>query len=165
MSALTRILDRDWPVLLLIFGVILLSSIVDCDADAQSRSKASIPTDQLTPRTQVWLARGMVSEAGWKAKTDHAAIAHILARRWKARQLRWPGVTFEQIIRHYCAGFYIKESALTPRQQWIRQLVPSGAEPAAWPRKYVRWDKHLPYWNEALRRAELFGRAERPVPR
>jgi hypothetical protein len=97
----------------------------------------------------------MVSEAGWLAKRDHAGIAHTLARRWRVRRERWPGVTFEQVIRHYCAGFYLKEASLDPRQLWVRQLNPMGVKPAAWPQN-VRWDKHLVWWRQVMQRVDQF---------
>jgi len=159
MMSLRKIFECDWIVLALVGLVILLSALIHCDAGAQRLRKAPIPENQLTPQTRVWLARGMVSEAGWLAERDHAAIAHTLARRWQARRERWPGVTFEQIIRHYCAGFYLKESALDPRQLWVRQLNLDGFQPAAWPRN-VRWDKHLIWWRQVLQRVDQFAEGQ-----
>jgi hypothetical protein len=159
----SKIFDCDWIILAFVLLVILASSLVHCDADAQRPRVGPVPEDQLTPQTRLWLARGMVSEAGWLAERDHAGIAHTLARRWRARRERWPGVTFEQIIRHYCAGFYLKEAALDPRQLWVRQLNPAGLQPAAWPSN-VRWDKHLVYWRQVLHRVDLFAEGRLPDP-
>ena len=151
MSVLTRIIKYGW-----ILALLLALAPMDVSAGAQSRSKAPVPQDQLTPQTKLWLARAMVSEAGWLANLDHAGIAHILARRWHARRVRWPGVTFEQIIRYYCAGFYLKESSLTPRQLWVRQLIPADVEPPAWPRNKANWPRHYKWWKGVLQRVELF---------
>lgn len=159
---LVKLFDKDWVVLMLVAMVILLSGLFRCSSPVQARD-ALVPPEQLTDSTKIWLARAMVSEAGWLAKRDHAAIAHTLARRWRVRRERWPGVTFEQVIRNYCAGFYLKEEALDPRQQWVRQLNSDGLQPESWPQN-VRWDKHLVYWRQVLDSVDRFAEGQLPDP-
>jgi hypothetical protein len=152
---LAKLFDNEWFLMTVIVAVIIGSMVTKCAAPAEAST--FLPPAQFTPRTRVWLARAMVSEAGWKAELDHAGISHILYRRWKNMRKRWPDMTFEHVIRAYCAGFYVKERSLTPRQRWIQQLIPSPRQPKDWPAKKASWKVHMPLWKAAWDRAGRFG--------
>lgn len=98
-----------------------------------------VPQVDWTPQARLWLARALVAEAGWVAPTDHAAIAWVLARRWKRMKKRWPRLRFVTVIRSYCAGLG-HHPAVTRRQMWVRSL-PWG-DPTGWLRRYAgRWQR------------------------
>lgn len=119
-----------------------------------------MPTEQWTPHAHVWLARAMVAEAGWEAKSDHVAIAYVLSRRWKRAKERWPTLRFVDVIRNYCAGLGSFRRSLTPRQRWLRALgFEVEAAPDGWPRG-ASWRRHERLWRGALKRSLKWSRGE-----
>jgi hypothetical protein len=134
-------------------AVLLLTSVAQADI---------LPEDQWNEEVAVWLARAMVSEAGWKSQNDHAAIAWVLKRRWETRVDRDPEWTFLDQIKHYCTGMKGKASR---RDRWVRDLSPDGSKPQGWPRN-VSWETYLPAWNNAwdLANAWVEGEVKDPCP-
>lgn len=122
-------------------------------------AREPLPKEQWTPGAQLWLARAMVAEAGWTAELDHAAIAHVLARRWKRLAERWPTMRFLDVVRKYCSGLGGFHRDLTLRQRWVRELQPIGEEPEGWPR-HASWSRHRPLWRAALARSASFAEGE-----
>lgn len=105
----------------------------------QVSAQEPLPKDQWTPEAKLWLARAMVSEAGWTAHRDHAALAWVLVRRWQIIQMRWPEIRFVAVVRRYCAGLRMEMRALTPRQRWVREL-PWGPPQRNLSRYERKWD-------------------------
>jgi hypothetical protein len=101
----------------------------------------------------------MVAEAGWKSARDHAAIAHVLARRYRRMVERYQSFRFVDVVRSYCAGLGGMTRSLTRRQLWVRELLPDGSEPQGWP-SHASWRVHAPLWRAALERADRFARGE-----
>ncbi|MDD9945041.1 MAG: hypothetical protein OXU20_28620 [Myxococcales bacterium] len=133
--------------------IIIVGGFLLCTSASQARPP--VPTSQWTPDTHLWLSRAMVAEAGWQAETDHVAIAHVLARRWRRAVERWPTLRFIDVIRNYCAGLGDYRRTLTRRQRWLRSLDFQLSEPSGWPRA-ISWDHHVPLWQSALRRSHLW---------
>ena len=120
---------------------------------------ASVTKGQLPPYTKsnhLWLARAMVAEAGWTKTIDHAAIAHVLGRRWNRAKQRFPNLRFEAQIRGYCSGLYRMR---TSRHIWLHNLTGSKM-PLGWPVNRVSWDRHKPLWKAALERAKRYFEGE-----
>lgn len=132
----------------LIAATLILIAVSTVEASRPS----PLPSEQWNPATHVWLARGMVAEAGWLAEKDHIAIAFVLSRRWKTRIKKYPTIRFIDVIRAYCAGLEPALHSPTLRQRWLRSLSFDISEPNSWPRK-ASWKKHLPLWRKALQRS------------
>jgi len=159
---LIKFFDKDWVVMAFVAITILFCGLFRC-SDVVHARRPMLTQEEFSPETRLWLSRAMVSEAGWLAKRDHAAIAHILYRRWKNALRRWPDLTFEQVIRRYCSGFYVSTESLTKRQKWVQELVPAAIKPANWP-ETASWERHLPLWRAVWERAGRFGRGELQDP-
>ena len=124
-----------------------------------------VPAQQWTPDAHVWLARGMVAEAGWLNDRDHVAIAYVLARRWKRVTERYPTLRFLDVIRNYCAGLGAREAA-TARQLWVRALPAPDSPmdaPEGWPRS-ASWPQHRKLWRQVLQRAQHFAMGQLADP-
>jgi hypothetical protein len=102
----------------------------------------------------------MVAEAGWKAETDHIAIAYVLARRWEAMKGRYPKIRFLDMIRAYCAGLEPTNRTPTPRQKWVRSLSLDMSTPDNWPSEHVSWERHKKFWKAALNRSDQWVRGK-----
>ncbi|MGD8860224.1 MAG: hypothetical protein PVI30_09430 [Myxococcales bacterium] len=122
-------------------------------------ARPPVPAEQWTSDARLWLARAMIAEAGWRAPRDHAAIAHVLARRWRRVVERYETIRFVDVIRNYCSGLGGLSRSPTRRQRWVRRLWPDGSRPEGWP-DYASWDRHAPLWRHTLARADRFGRGE-----
>jgi hypothetical protein len=134
---------------------------------ALSSSRASLGPEHLIPdhewndRAKTWLARAMVSEAGWDGTADHIAIAFVLYRRWKLAQKSYPKYSLVAVIRRYCAGF--RDVALTPRQKWVKNLQLDGTRPAHWPSD-IKWGDYRDRWESVLEVAETWRRGHLDDP-
>lgn len=128
-----------------------------------------LPTTEWTPQARLTLARAMVSEAGFRAKRDHVAIAWVLAIRFR----RWARVSpilasFNQMVASYCTGMdnWIPKS-MKQRLRWIRSLNdPQPNAPKGWPtKKYGKWTKSWQKrWGTVLKRADAWFRGELSDP-
>ncbi len=114
-----------------------------------------IPAEQWTPRTAIWLSRAMVAEAGFEAKTDHAGIAHVLAKRWRNMIKRWPNMKFISVVFRYAKGLGDGRRQHSRRQLWVRALTPGGFAPEHWPRK-LNWEHYRGDWRATLLRARAW---------
>lgn len=130
--------------------------LVASTAGAQA---SPLPASEWTPQVQLWLARAMVSEAGWDAELDYVAIAYVLLRRWHQMNQRWPALRFVDVVRGYCSGLGDYPRRLTARQRWIRGLSSDGEKPLHWPRN-ASWKLTYPFWKTALDVSEKWGRGE-----
>lgn len=101
-----------------------------------------IPEEQWSESAELWLARAMVSEADWSAR-DHAALAWALARRWHMRRKLEPEVTFEEIVRRYCAG--LRGKPRTQRARWVRELEGED-KPESWNDRSGLWVNYRSAW-------------------
>lgn len=119
-----------------------------------------LPEDQRTEEAEIWLARALVAEAGW-SQPDHAAIAWVLQKRWRAYQAgRDADWGFVEQIKAYCKGV-----STNTRRKWVLTLSPDGTEPEGWPAD-VLWSNYEPHWQRTLRfvRAWFAGRVPDPCP-
>jgi len=112
-------------------------------------------------QSKVWLARAMVSEAGWKNTSDHIAIAYVLLRRWKLAQKRYAKFPLVSVIRKYCAGFRGVE--FTARQKWIKNLTADAARPVHWPND-IYWSDYRERWLAVLDTAEQWRQGQYADP-
>lgn len=145
-------------------AIAVVHSIEPDAVEAQSRSMRPVPKEQWTPQARLWLARAMVAEAGFLNRTDHVALAWVLAKRWKRlRERRDPSLPFVKVVRAYCAGLG-DTAARSRRQQWVREL-PGDAQtrPKSWPSKYS-WKRHRKLWRRVLERADAWARGELADP-
>lgn len=143
-------------------AVTIFSLSISILAYAQAKP---IPTAQWTTQARITLARAMVAEAGFRSKRDHAAIAWVLAERYR----RWARVSpllasFAKMVASYCTGMdkWIPER-LKKRLTWIRALSdPQPKAPSGWPkRKYGKWDNRWETrWSRVLERADAWSRGE-----
>jgi len=70
--------------------------------------------------TRLALGQCMVGEAGWRNRTEHAAMAHTLRRNWQRFVATHPEARFEERVRQYCAMHRVTRPS--PRQLWVRNL-------------------------------------------
>ncbi len=119
-----------------------------------SARRASAPVE-MDEATKLLLASAMVAEGDWDSVVDHAAIAHVLARRWRQAQSRH-GWSFREMIQRYCTAF---DTRIQPnaRQRWIRNLGWNGEEPIGWPAS-ASWDPEK--WKSVHETVEAFDRGE-----
>ena len=78
-------------------------------------AQAPVPAREWTDSTRLALAQCLVGERNWDARTEWAAIAHVLAKR-----ARRSGQHFERMVRRYCAAH--GNPRPTARQLWVRAL-------------------------------------------
>jgi len=105
---------------------------------------------------RVELAQCMVGEEGWNTPDGWLAIAHVINKRLERARRRFPKLTYRQQLFGYC-------KALSSDRRWLRNLSPTLAEPAGWPRE-VRWDRHRDKWKAALRVASSWHGTKDPCP-
>ena len=110
---------------------------------------------------KVWLARAMVSEAGWDETRDHVAIAYVLYRRWIQVKRRYPGFPMRKVIAQYCAGF--GKAVYSNRQKWVRNLNADGTRPTDWPPD-LSWSDYKARWRAVLQTADEWRLGEHPDP-
>lgn len=159
---LLRLADSEL-FLLVLFLIVLGAALIRCDpAPALARAPV-LPDEQWRPTTRVWLARAMVGEAGWKSERDHVAIAYVFKRRWRSMSRRWPGLRFEAVVLRYAKALGGGRREFTPRQRWVRGLIPEAVEPDGWPGR-ASWRRHRPLWLAALRRADRWRQGRLPDP-
>jgi hypothetical protein len=116
-----------------------------CDARAQPNAD---------DETTLALAMAFVAEAGWDAATDHAAIAHVLAR--KAERHRMPLL---DVLVRYVASQHVTDT----RRPWLYELRLDATKPAHWPHS-LAWSAHVGRWLACVERAREFLRGDLADP-
>ena len=114
-----------------------------------------------TESVKVWVARAMVSEAGWDETQDHIAIAYVLHRRWMQVKKRHPSFPMTTVIARYCAGF--GKTVFSKRQAWVKNLQTDGSRPKGWPDD-IHWSDYKDRWTAVLHTAEAWRLGQYPDP-
>jgi hypothetical protein len=113
---------------------------------------AQVPEAQWNRETRLWLARGVVAEAGWTSEREHTAMAYVLRRRWRAIHRKEPSVTFLMVIRQYMRGLSPNRRP-TRRMTWVRSLPEDGVtRPDGWVTgtKGAPWGRYAKHWDRVL---------------
>jgi hypothetical protein len=100
---------------------------------------------------KLWIARAMVSEAGWDETADHVAIAYVLYRRWVQVKRKFPRFPIRAVVARYCAGF--GKTVYFARQKWVRNLNEDGKRPKGWPDD-IAWSDYKDRWLSVLKTAD-----------
>ena len=100
--------------------------------------------------TRLALAQCLLGEAGWRRRTEHSAISHVLLRRWH----RLGSGSFEGRVRRYCSVH--RTTQPTDRHQWVRNmpwgpLLEDPGLPAS-----VNWRNYIDDWDYVRTTVELF---------
>ncbi len=117
------------------------------------------------------LGQCFVAEAGWRNRTEHSAIGHVLVRNWQRYVRTHPGTraTFEARIRRYCAVHRTRSP--NPRHRWVRELPwgsmtedPGMAEDPG--SRSADWRNYVSAWDYVRETVALFeaGELEDPLP-
>lgn len=125
------------------------------------QATALIPEKAWTDEVKVWLARAMVSEAGWDETRDQVAVAYVLLRRWELARKQLRKYSMVTVIRKYCAGF--KGPAATKRQKWVKHMTLDGKRPKSWPDD-IKWRDYRERWMAVLDLAETWRNGAHPDP-
>lgn len=114
--------------------------------------------------TRLALAQCFVGEAGWTARTEHAAMAHVLFRNYQRFARRNANATFEGRIRQYCAVHRVRTP--TDRQQWVRALPWGPLEQDPGLPSVTDWRNWTRAWDYVRETVALFeaGDLEDPLP-
>lgn len=150
-----------------------------CTSMAQSRNLPILP-DEFSREAHKWLSRGVVAEAGFHSRDDHAAIAYVLSRRLRMRQRTWPGASFVDVTREYMAGMGVNLRKMTRRTYYIRRLpyampsthhplslvldeqgwagvIANVPQPKMWPEsKAMPWSRYIMHWEQVLQFTKLW---------
>ena len=159
MTAKTRQHARLRPGYLILSTVVVF--FVQTTAGAHESPVELVPDHLWNDDTKIWIARALVSEAGWDETTDHIAIAYVLHRRWQLARKRYPRYTFPSVIKRYCAGF--GPTPPTPRQLWVKNLNVKGTRPKGWPND-IRWKDYRNRWFKVIDTVEEWRRGAYPDP-
>lgn len=143
---------------LVLVGSILAFSPI---AGAQDTTEPSI---EWNDSTRLALGQCLVGEAGWRNRTEHSVLAHVLERRWRMVRARRATYTFEQMVRSYCSVHRV--STPSPRQTWVRAL-PWGTltSDPGFPAT-VDWNNYVGSWDFVRETVALFeaGTLTDPLP-
>lgn len=120
-----------------------------------------IPDRHWNESLQVWIARAMVSEAGWEENRDHIAIAYVLYRRWIQAKKKYPKISMIAVITRYCAGF--GNIIYSNRQLWVKNLNADASRPRGWP-KDLSWRDYRPRWLKVLETTKNWREGLHPDP-
>lgn len=148
----------------------ILYIVIVCGILASSRTAMAQddpPTVEWTDSSRLALGQCFVAEARWRNRTEHAAMAHVLVRRWRhyLAAHRGSDYTFEQMVRQYCAVHRAPEP--TPHQLWVRALpwgtmvVNPGMDP-----EQTDWRNWVDDWDYVRETVALFeaGALRDPLP-
>jgi hypothetical protein len=134
----------------------------DVDFNAESESSAPVISDrEWNTSAKLWIARAMVSEAGWNETTDHVAIAYVLYRRWIQVRRKYPKFPIRGVVMRYCAGF--GKTVYSTRQKWVKNLEEDGTRPKGWPSD-ISWNDYKDRWLAVLNTAEEWKQGLHPDP-
>jgi len=144
-----------------ILFAVLFFACVSTRVAAQDRIQDTRhPTIEWTKETRTALAQCLVAEAGWRHRTEHAAIVHVLERRWHRAYRRNRRVTFEDTIRRYCAV----HRRADVRRPWLKELdwAPMTEDPGF--EATVTWTNYVDAWEYVRTTVELFEKDALPDP-
>jgi len=143
-----------------LFAVLFLACL-PTRAVAQDRTD-NAPQIEWTESTRLALAQCLVAEVGWRHRTEHTIIAHVLERRWRRAIRRNPRITFENTIRSYCA----MHRHADVRRPWLVVLTwaPMVGDPGF--EATVTWTNYIDAWEYVRTTVELFekGALVDPLP-
>lgn len=119
-----------------------------------------VPQEQWSDSTRLALAVCLVAEVGWNMQTEHAAISHVLAKRWRIAKASNPDATFEGMVRRYCSVHRVGD----PQRLWLRQLKwePLSEDPGFG--DGVNWENYIRNWDRVRGTVDLFEKAALPDP-
>jgi hypothetical protein len=127
-------------------------------------ASASETTPVWDDSTRLALAQCLVAEAGWRNRTEHSAISHVLLRRWQSIRETRGAYRFETTIRRYCSVHRVRRPS--SRQAWVRALPwgPLVSDPGM--PSVVDWRNYAPAWDHVRETVALFeaGRLTDPLP-
>lgn len=127
---------------------------------------ASAQEVQWSDSARLALGQCLVAEAGWRKRTEHAAIAHVLMRNWHRFVRARPGTraTFESRVRAYCAVHRVRTPS--PRQRWVRNLEWGAMDSDPGMGDQVNWRNYAGAWDYVRETVSMFeaGELEDPLP-
>jgi hypothetical protein len=100
--------------------LVLMGGVLALSPDVQAQDEPAEVQITWDDSTRLALAQCLVGEAGWRNRTEHAIIAHLLERRWRQVMGRHPTWTYERMIRRYCSVHRVREPSA--RHRWVRAL-------------------------------------------
>jgi hypothetical protein len=145
---------------------ILICVVTTMSASSIAMAQDSNPTEskpdttqnpldgQWTDGARLALAQCLVGEADWGRVTEYSAISHLLTRRWVKRLQSEPTLTFERLVRRYCAVHRVSRPSL--RQQWVRKLPWGELESDPGFPSNVAWTNYVTPWREVREFVENF---------
>jgi len=152
----------------LILGFLIVGSVLACSGLVEAQAQASTePSISWNDSTRLALGQCYVAENRWRNRTEHAAMAYVLLRRWRRYLRMHPGSTysFEDQIRDYCAVH--RTSSPSPHQTWVRALPWGTMEtnPGMDPEQ-TDWRNWVDDWDYARETVTLFetGALRDPLP-
>jgi len=129
--------------LFILFWLVLIFALAQ-KVSAQDDDSRPVPVNQWTESAQMTLARTLVGEADW-SEPDHAAIAHVLVKRWR-RQVKHKPEGFEHFIQRYSAVWKLD----TPRKRAVRAL-PWGEFVGPWGgKRWLKVQRFVRRWGDGL---------------
>ena len=140
--------------------ITLLGTLTAAGAEV-SKHTVVISDREWHKSAKLWIARAMVSEAGWDETRDHIAIAYVLYRRWQQVRRKYPAFPISTVVARYCAGF--GKTVYSPRQAWVKNLKADGSRPQGWPPD-IRWSDYRDRWMAVLETAEEWRLGLHPDP-
>ena len=143
-------------------AVLLICAMTATDSIGAEEIQPPLMSDrEWTETVKVWMARAMVSEAGFEETQDHIAIAYVLHRRWQQVRRRYPGMSMTRVIAQYCAGF--GKTIYSRRQAWVVNLKADGSRPEKWPDD-LAWRDYKDRWMAVLNTADEWRLGRYPDP-
>lgn len=150
----------------LILLIMIVGGVLARNAPAMAQAELQ---PEWNDDTRLSLGQCMVAERRWdrEDRTEHAAIAHVLLRRWRRYREMHPGSTysFDQMIRQYCAVH--RASDPSPHQRWVRNLPwgPMETDPGMDPEE-TDWHNYTDDWDRTRETVTLFeqGELRDPLP-
>lgn len=120
------------------------------------------PAIEWSDSTRLALGQCLVGEAGWRNRTEHAIMAHLLERRWRNVRRSRPSYTFEQMVRRYCAVHRVREPS--ERQRWVRALPWGELTEDPGMGDSTNWRNYIPAWDFVRETVALFEADTLPDP-
>lgn len=142
----------------ILVSLILLGSLL-----GSGRAEAS-EVPEWDDSTRLALAQCLVAEAGWRNRTEHSAISHVLLRRWRSIQSSRHNYRFETMVRRYCAVHRVRRP--TARQAWVRALPWGPLESDPGMPSVVDWRNYAASWDHVRETVLMFeaGTLRDPLP-
>lgn len=112
-------------------------------------------------------AQCLVAESGWRTRTEHSAILHVLERRWRRFNAAHPDarISFVEQVRRYChVHRETRPSYVTPRMRWVLRLPWGALEADPGMGAGQDWRRWADDWEYARETVRLFAAGELPDP-